>query len=310
MVKLWFVISNSHLKIWCPNSHMQCPELWVPSPEFRVSGFGTQDSGLGAWDIACGSSDIRFSNACHIHILHAMLFHIFWLMCWVVLSFDLSRAMSPKSQDPKFGTRGSGHIKRQHNPTHKSRNMKQHCMQNMNMIGIQKSDVRTATCNVPNSESRVPNFGFRSSGFGELELGNHVRSQGISDIGDQMFVFSVSFLVFCLVVSRLLLSQVPNPETRNSGLRTRSLGHCMWQFGHQIFECLSYSYFACNVVSYVLIYVLGCVVFRFVPSHESQTPTPEIWDSGLGTLHAGVRTSDVWLTIIFYILHTLMTEWD
>jgi hypothetical protein len=108
-----------------------------------------------------------------------------------------------------------------------------------------------------------------------------------------MFVFSVSFLVLCLVVSRLLLSRVPNPETRNSGLRTRSSGHCMWQFGHEIFECLSYSYFACNVVLYVLIYVLGCVVFRFVPSYESRTPTPEMWDSGLGTLHVGVRTPDV-----------------
>jgi hypothetical protein len=166
-------------------------------------------------------------------------------MCWVVLSCLF---MCPEPR-PGFRTRGSGHMKRQHNPTHKSEYTKQHC----NIIVIRKSDVRTATCNVPNSEPRVPNFGFRSSGFGDPELSNHVRSQGISDIGDQMFVFSVSFLVFCLVVSRLLLSQVPNPKTRNLGLRTRSSGHCMWQFIHQIFECLSYSYFACNVVSYVLI---------------------------------------------------------
>jgi len=93
-----------------------------------------------------------------------------------------------------------------------------------------------------------------------------VRVSGILEIRCLCLVFL--FFVFCLLVSRLLLSHGPNPETRHSGLGTqyselgtRSSGHCMWELGHQIFKCLSYSYFACNVVLYFLIDVLGCLVF-------------------------------------------------
>jgi hypothetical protein len=90
------------------------------------------------------------------------------------------RVPNPEFRVSGFGTRGSGQIKIQHNPTHQSANTKQHCMKNMNMIGIRKSHVPTATYNVPSSESRTtesrgPNSGFRVSGLGARGSGLMTR---------------------------------------------------------------------------------------------------------------------------------------
>jgi hypothetical protein len=55
-------------------AELQVAETRTPKPEIQDSGLGCL--GLGVWDIACGSWDMRFLNAYHIHILHAMLFCI------------------------------------------------------------------------------------------------------------------------------------------------------------------------------------------------------------------------------------------
>jgi hypothetical protein len=200
-------------------SHVPTARCNVPSSESRVPKFGCRVSGFGTR----GSGHTKRQHN-PTHKSGNMKQHCMQNMNIIVIQ---------KSDVPTptwFGTRGMGQIKIQHNPTHQSANTKQHCMQNMNMIVIRKSHVPTATCNVPSSESQttetqVPDFGLRSLGFGALELGNHVRSQGIWDIGDQMFVFSVSFCVLCgVVLSSLVMSpepRAPSPETRNPKFGTQ-----------------------------------------------------------------------------------------